>query len=135
VQARMNYPAVIGPDAMEALQAPRKPAERGNMPSPTIGVVQLRTSQINGCGVCVDSHPRFLKKAGETDERLFAVAAWQDVSYFTDADRAALALAQAVTWLSDRADPVLDDIWDEAAPHYDGPALAALIISIAEINV
>jgi alkylhydroperoxidase family enzyme len=80
-------------------------------------------------------HSRDLKKAGETDERLFAVAAWRDAPYFTDAERAALALTEAVTRLSDRVDPVPDDIWDEAARHYDESALAGLIIAIALINV
>jgi alkylhydroperoxidase family enzyme len=80
-------------------------------------------------------HSRDLKKAGETDERLFAVAAWREAPYFTDAERAALALTEAATRLSDRADPVPDEIWDEAARHYDEPALAALIIAIANINV
>jgi alkylhydroperoxidase family enzyme len=73
--------------------------------------------------------------AGETDERLFVLAAWRDAPYFTDAERAALALTEAVTRLSDRADPVPDEIWEEAARHYDEPALAALIITIATINV
>ena len=80
-------------------------------------------------------HPRLLKKAGETEERLFALAAWRDAPYFTDAERAALALTEAVTRLSDRADPVTDEIWKQAARHYDERALAALIISIAAINV
>ncbi len=97
--------------------------------------MHLRASQINGCSVCVDMHARELKKAGETDERLFAVAAWRDAPYFTDAERAALALTEAVTRLSDRADPVPDEIWDEAARHYDEPALAALVLAIATINV
>ena len=79
-------------------------------------------------------HARDLKKAGETDERLFAVAAWREAPYFTDAERAALALTEAATRLSDRADPVPDEIWDEAARHYDEPALAGLIINIALIN-
>jgi hypothetical protein len=73
--------------------------------------------------------------ARETDERLFAVAAWRDAPYFTDAERAALSLAEAVTRLSDRPDPVPDEIWNEAARHYDEPALAALILSIATTNV
>ena len=73
-------------------------------------------------------------KAGESDERVFAVAAWREAPYFTDAERAALALAEAVTRLSDRTDPVPDEIWDEAARHYDEQALAALIISIATVN-
>ncbi len=135
MQARMSHPAMIVPDAMQALQALGKSVDKGSVPSRTLELVNLRASQINGCSVCVDGHPRIAKKAGETDERLFAVAAWRDAPYFTDAERAALALAEAVTRLSDRADPVPDEIWDEAARHYDEPALAALILSIALINV
>ncbi len=126
---------MILPDAMKALHALGASAEKSGFPSRTIGLVQLRASQINGCSVCVDMHCRDLKKAGETDERLFALAAWRDAPYFTDAERAALALTEAVTRLSDRPDPVPDEIWDEAARSYDEPALAALIISIALINV
>jgi AhpD family alkylhydroperoxidase len=131
----MSHPAIIVPEAMQALQALGASAEKGGVPARTIGLVQLRASQINGCGVCVDMHPRLLKKAGETDERLFAVAAWRDTPYFTDAERAALALTEAVTRLSDRPDPVPDEIWEEAARHYDERALAALLIAIAAINV
>lgn len=78
---------------------------------------------------------RHAKKAGESDERLFAVAALREAPYFPDAERAALALTEAATRLSDRADPVPDEIWDEAARHYDERALAALILSIATTNV
>jgi len=131
----MNNPAMILPDAMKALHALGMSAEKSGVPARTIGLVQLRASQINGCSVCVDMHARDLKRAGETDERLFAVAAWRDAPYFTDAERAALALTEAVTRLSDRPDPVPDEIWDEAARHYDEPALAGLILSIALINV
>src|SRR5262249_53626176 len=92
-------------------------------------------SQINGCSVCVDMHCRMLKQAGETEERLYAVAAWRDAPYFTEAERAALALTEAVTRLNDRADPVPDQVWDEAARHYDETELAALILAIALINV
>ena len=80
-------------------------------------------------------HPRLAKKAGETDERLFAVAAWGESPYFTDAERAALALTEALTRVSDRWDPVSDKVWTEAARNYDEPALAALVIAIANINV
>src|SRR5207237_10844559 len=114
-QARMSNPAMIVPGAMQALQALGKSAEQGSVPSSTIGLVQLRASQINGCSVCVDSHCRFLKKAGETDERLFAVAAWREAPYFTDAERAALALAEAVTRVADRANPVPDELWPQPA--------------------
>ena len=135
MQARMNNPAMVVPDAMRALHALGKSAQNGGLPSPTHTLVHLRASQINGCSVCVEMHSRELKRAGETDERIFAVAAWQDAPYFSDAERAALALAEAVTRLSDRPDPVPDEIWDEAARHYDEPALATLVISIALINV
>src|SRR5438132_8640506 len=134
MQARMKNPAMILPDAMQALHALGTSAEKGGVPSRTLGLVQLRASQINGCSLCVDMHPRMLKKAGETDDRLFALAAWRDAPYFSDAERAALALTEAATRLNDREDPVPDEIWDEAARHYDEPALAALIIQIVLIN-
>ena len=134
MQARMSNPVMIVPDAMQALLALAKSTKKGGVPSRTLDLVHLRASQINGCSVCVDMHSRELKQTGETDERLFAVAAWRESPYFTDAERAALALTEAVTRLSDRADPVPDETWDEAARHYDEPALAALIIEIALIN-
>ena len=100
----------------------------------TRNLVHLRASQINGCSACVDSGARSAKKVGETDERIFAVTAWREAPYFTDAERAALALTEAATRLSDRPNPVPDEVWEEAARHYDEPTLAALIIEIALIN-
>lgn len=135
MQARMQKPVAILPDARQALQALGKTVEKSGLPPQTIGLVQVRASQINGCSVCVDMHARLLKRAGETDERLFAVAAWRDAPYFTEAERAALALTEALTRLSDQADPVPDALWEETARHYDEPALAALILAIAIINV
>jgi AhpD family alkylhydroperoxidase len=126
---------MIIPEAMQTLLAMNAAVEKSGVPSATIGLIQLRASQINGCSVCVDMHARYLKKAGETDERLFAVGAWRDAPYFTNAERAALALSEGVTRLSDRADPVPDSIWDEAARHYDERALAGLILAISLINV
>lgn len=134
MQARMSNPAMIVPGAMQALQALGQSAEQGGVPSRTLGLVHLRASQINGCSVCVDMAFRY-KKADETNERLFAVAAWREAPFFSDAERAALALTEAVTRLSDREDPVPDEIWDEAARHYDEPALAALILWVAMTNV
>jgi AhpD family alkylhydroperoxidase len=135
MQARMKNPAMIVPDAMQSIQALWASAQQGGVPPRTLGLVHLRASQINGCSACVDGGARNAKQAGETDERLFAVAAWREAPYFTDAERAALALTEAVTRLSDRADPVPDAIWEEAARHYDEPALAALILAIATVNV
>ena len=135
MQARMGHPAFVVPDAMQALQGLGKAVHDGGVPPKTIELVNLRASQINGCSVCVDGHPRLAKKLGETEERLHAVAAWRDAPYFTDAERAALALAEAVTRLSDQADPVPDEVWEEAARHYDEPALVTLLLAIANINV
>src|SRR5262244_4650337 len=125
----MKNPAMIIPGAMEALQNLATASESGGVPAKTLDLVHLRASQINGCSVCIDMHPRMMKKAGETDERLFAVAAWRDAPYFNDAERAALALTEAVTRLSDRSDPVPDEVWKDATRHYDEPALAALIVA------
>jgi AhpD family alkylhydroperoxidase len=135
MKSRMSSPVVILPDAMKAMHALGAAAGQGGVPEATIALVQLRASQINGCSLCVELHSRQMKKAGETDERLFAVAAWRDAPYFNDAERAALALAEAVTRLADRPDPVADELWNEAARHYDETALAALLIAIGTINV
>ena len=111
-----------------------KSATKAGIPHRTLDLVHLRASQINGCGVCVDMHAKDLKRAGEADERIFAVAAWREAPYYTDAERAALALAECVTRLADRPDAVPDDVWDAAAANYDEAALAALVVDIAAIN-
>ena len=135
MQARMQNPALVVPNAMNALQALGTATHKGGLPARTLELVNLRASQINGCSTCVDGHARIAKKAGETDERLFAVAAWRDAPYFSDAERAALALTEALTRVCDRPDPVPDDIWAAAARAYEEPQLAALVLAIAQINV
>ncbi len=135
MQARMKNPVFVLPEAMKALTALDKSTHKDEVPHVTHKLVHLRASQINGCSVCVDMHSRELKDAGESDKRIFAVSAWRETPYFTDAERAALALTEHVTRLSDREDPVPDHVWDEAARHYNETGLAALIISIAQINV
>jgi len=134
IRARIANPAMSVPGAFQAFQALGKAAEHGALPEILTELVHLRASQINGCAVCVDMHSRGLKKLGESDERLALVAAWRESPYFTEAERAALALTEAATRLSDRPDPVSDEVWNEAARHYDEPALAALVIHIALIN-
>lgn len=132
--ARMKQPVIVLPDAMRALHALHATTQQG-LPHKLLELVHLRASQINGCSVCVDMHAKGAKKLGETDERLFAVAAWRDTPYFTEGERAALALTEALTRLSDRADPVPDEIWNEAAKHYDETELATLLVAIVGINV
>src|SRR6201988_2044169 len=130
MQARMKNPVYVVPEAMQAMLALGKSAQTGGVPPVTHMLVHLRASQINGCSFCCNMHAQELKEAGEKDERIFNVAAWREAPYFTDAERAALALTEAATRLADRADPVPAEIWDEAAAHYDERQLAALILWI-----
>ena len=133
-EARMKNPAMVVPDALQHLLDLAEATKKIAVPPKTADLIHLRVAQINGCSYCVDMHARDLKKAGETDERLFAVVAWREAPYFTEAERAALALAEAATRLADRPDPVPDEVFEEAARHYDEPTLSALIIEIALIN-
>jgi AhpD family alkylhydroperoxidase len=134
-EARMPNPAMVLPGAMPAMQALMTATAEGGVSQTTLGLCHLRASQINGCHLCVDGGICYGRSAGESDERLFAIAGWRTASCFTDAERAALALTEAVTRISDRDDPVPDEIWTEATRHYDEKALAALILSIATTNV
>jgi AhpD family alkylhydroperoxidase len=134
MDARIENPALTVPGAMQALQKLAAAPRRAGIPEATAMLVVLRASQINGCSVCVDMHTRELRAAGEPDERIFTVAAWREAPYFTDAERAALALTEAATRIADTPDPVPDHVWDEAARQYDESQLAALVISIATIN-
>jgi AhpD family alkylhydroperoxidase len=176
MEARMKNPAMVLSGVWQPIQALNEAIGQGGVPPATLELVHLRVSQVNGCSACVDAGARTAKKGGETDERLFAVAAWREAPYFTDAERAALALAEAATrlarwvglgpglpeaWtftlrrepsglggqgrgrngrspatrLADRPDPVPDEIWDEAAAHYDERGLAALVLMIGVTNL
>lgn len=135
MQPRMKSPALALPGAMQAIMALGKSTEDHGVPKATLEMVNMRASQINACSVCVDMHFRMLKKLGEPDERIFAISAWREAPYYSEAERAALALAEAATRLNDRADPVPDEIWKEAAQHYDETALGALVMAIGLINL
>jgi AhpD family alkylhydroperoxidase len=135
LKARMNSPVVVIPEAMKALLALSEATKGAGLPPGLLELVHLRASQLNGCSVCVDMHPRIARKHGETDERLFTVAAWRDAPYFTDAERAALALTESLTRLGEVGDPVPDAVWDAAARHFDEKAMAALTLSIGQINL
>jgi AhpD family alkylhydroperoxidase len=134
MQARIDSPALTVPGAMQALQRLGAAARHTGLPETTLHLVEMRASQINGCAVCLDMHAREMKNAGEPDERIVTLSAWRETPYFSDAERAALALTEAATRLADRADPVPDDVWDEAARHYDEAQLAGLVIAITTIN-
>ena len=134
MQPRIKNPAMLLPDVGQAIQTLIAASHRGGVPRKTLELVHMRISQINGCSVCVDSGARSAKKFGETDERLFAVGAWRHAPYFTDAERAALALGESVTRMADRSDPVPDAIWNEAARHFDEKGMAALLLWISLTN-
>jgi AhpD family alkylhydroperoxidase len=134
MQARIANVALSNPDAMRAMMALNAAIEESGLPPTTAGLVHLRASQINGCSVCLDMHAAELRKEGASDKRILMVAAWRDAPYFTDAERAALALTEAVTRIADSQDPVPDAVWNEAARHYDEKALGALLLQIAQIN-
>jgi len=133
MQARITHPVALFPAALKALNG-LSAATGDTLPEATRNLVYMRASQINGCAVCLEMHATDMRKAGEPDERVLTIAAWRDTPYFTDAERAALALTEATTRLADRGDAVPDDIWDQAAKHYDEKQLAALVIAIASIN-
>jgi AhpD family alkylhydroperoxidase len=135
MEPRIKNPAQVLPGVMDPILALVRTSRKGGLPPATLELVHLRVSQINGCSSCVAGGARNARKAGESDERLFTVAAWREAPYFTDAERAALALAEAATRLSDRAEPVPNAIWDEAARHYDEPQLAALVLAIGLANL
>ena len=135
MRARITNPAVSVAGLMEALQALGDAVGKSGVPHPIVHLTGMRASQINGCGVCLDGAWRFQRTLGETDERLFALAGWREAPYYSDAERAALALTEAVTRLADRADPVPDGIWAEAARHFGEQALAGLVLAIANQNL
>ena len=134
VQARMNNPAFAVPDAFPALRALGEAVHDGGVPELTLELINIRASQINGCGVCLTQHPRIAKRRGETDERIWAIAGWRDAPFYDDAERAALALTEELTRLADSSE-VPDDVWDAAAEHYDEQQLGTLVMAVAMINL
>ena len=135
MEPRIKNPAYTLPGARDAILTVVKAAESCGVPRATFELVNVRIGQINGCSVCVELHSTNLQKEGMSEQRLFAVAAWRDAPYFSDAERAALELTEVVTRVADRGDPVPDAVWAEAARHYDEQGLSALLIAITSINV
>ncbi|MBO2447226.1 carboxymuconolactone decarboxylase family protein [Actinomadura barringtoniae] len=132
MEARLKSSAT--PDLMNAIQQLNKEIHSGGVDPLVLELVHLRASQINGCSPCVYAGIASAKKQGETDERLHAVAAWRETPFFTDAERAALALAEAATRIQDGSPGVTDEIWDAAAAHFEGKQLSAIILEIALTN-
>jgi AhpD family alkylhydroperoxidase len=130
---RMDIRAAAAP-AYRALIALDARSADGPLPSPLLDLVRLRVSQVNGCAYCVDSHSHDAVEGGEPLSRVYAVAAWSETPWFDERERAAFALAEAMTRLSDGGDRVPDDVWAEAADHYDEAELAQLVMVVTTIN-
>ncbi|MFJ3903208.1 carboxymuconolactone decarboxylase family protein [Streptomyces sp. NPDC090025] len=133
--ARMSNPTSVLPGALPAIMGLLKAAKQGGVPESTLELVHLRASQINNCGFCVDFGAKGARKAGVSDEQLWSVAAWRETPYFSDEERAALALAEAATRLADSSDAVPDEVWDAAADFYDEKQLASIVLMVGVTNL
>ncbi|MER5334910.1 carboxymuconolactone decarboxylase family protein [Micromonospora sp. NPDC002717] len=131
---RMPNPAVLIPEAMEALMAVNRAVAGAGVDGKLLALSHLRASQINGCGPCVAGGVHQARQHGASADQVHAVAAWRETPWFSDEERAALALTEAVTRLTDQPDPVPDQVWDVAATHFDQKELAALLLNIAITN-
>ncbi|MDJ0344425.1 carboxymuconolactone decarboxylase family protein [Streptomyces sp. H10-C2] len=136
MDARLNYFA--SPTAGKALKhvmSAGKAIKDSPLPAATQELVALRVSQINGCAVCIDMHTKEAAAAGETPVRLNLVAAWREATVFTEAERAALELAEQGTRIADAAGGVTDEVWAYVAKHYDEEQLTALVVLVSFMNM
>jgi AhpD family alkylhydroperoxidase len=122
------------PDVTTAVQHIYKAVHASGLPRKIVELVHLRASQINGCSACVNARVHNAGQGGVSTEKLLTVAAWYENPLFDDAERAALAVTEAATRLADRPGSVTDDIWAEAARHYDDKQLGALVLMVALSN-
>ncbi|MFB7109384.1 carboxymuconolactone decarboxylase family protein [Streptomyces sp. NPDC056291] len=135
MEARLNlFGNALAAKFLRQINAAGKTVSDSPLPASTQELVKIRASQINGCGFCLDMHTKDAAHAGETAVRLNMVAAWREAKVFTEAERAALELAEQGTRLADAAGGVTDEAWANAAKHYDEDQLAALVALIAMIN-
>ncbi|ADI03455.1 hypothetical protein SBI_00334 [Streptomyces bingchenggensis BCW-1] len=135
MDARLNYFTIpAAGKALKYFMSAGKELKDMPLPAATQELVALRVSQINGCAVCIDMHTKEATAAGETPVRLNLVAAWREATVFTEAERAALALAEEGTRVADAAHGVSDETWAQAATHYDQEQLTALVILVSFMN-
>src|SRR5690242_16632990 len=135
MEARIDFFAnPVGAKVLRHINSAGRAVTDSALPHATQELVKLRASQINGCGYCTDMHTKDAAAAGETQQRLNLVAAWREATVFTEAERAALELAEQGTRIADAAGGVSDEAWANAAKHYNEEELAALVATIAIIN-
>ncbi|WP_370943007.1 carboxymuconolactone decarboxylase family protein [Amycolatopsis sp. cg5] len=134
MEARLNvFANPVAGKFMKYINSAGKVLADSGLPHATQELVKIRASQINGCGFCLDMHTKEAAHAGETAQRLHMVAGWREAKVFTDAERAALELTEQATRVADSAG-VSDEVWANAAKHYDEDQLVALTGLIALIN-
>ncbi|MEV0693667.1 MULTISPECIES: carboxymuconolactone decarboxylase family protein [unclassified Streptomyces] len=135
MDARINlFGNALATKVLKHINSAGKAVSDSGLPHATQELVKIRASQINGCGFCTDMHTKDAAHAGETAQRLHLVAAWREATVFTDAERAALELAEQGTRIADAAGGVTDEAWTNATKYYDEDQLVALISLIAVIN-
>jgi AhpD family alkylhydroperoxidase len=135
MEARLNmFASPVAAKFTRHIVAANKALADSTLPAATRHLVEIRASQINGCGFCTDMHTKDAAAAGETSTRLNLVAAWREATVFTDAERAALELTEQGTRIADAAGGVTDEVWANAVKYYDDEQLAALVCAIALIN-
>jgi len=135
MDARLNlFESPIAGRSLKHLIAAGRVVGDSTLPLATQELMRLRASQINGCGFCTDMHTKEAEAAGETHQRLHLVATWREATVFTDAERAALELTEESTRIADAAGGVPDEVWANAAKHYDDEQLGAMVALIAIIN-
>ncbi|MER6025239.1 carboxymuconolactone decarboxylase family protein [Streptomyces sp. NPDC001851] len=135
MDARLNlFENAVSAKFFKYINSAGKAVSDSGLPAATQELVKIRASQINGCGMCLDMHTKDAAAAGESAQRLHLVAAWREAKVFSDAERAALELAEQGTRIADGAGGVPDEVWANAAKHYDEDQLAALVALIALIN-
>jgi AhpD family alkylhydroperoxidase len=136
MDARLDYlGSPLTMKVVKHINSARAVLHDSGLPAATQGLVEIRASQINGCGFCVDMHTKDAAHAGESQQRLNLIAAWREATVFTEAERAALELTEQGTRIADAAGGVTDEAWANAAKHYDDDQLAALVSLIALINL
>lgn len=135
-EPRQANPAFVLPDGFKGIGHLLSAVAKGGVPTAVLELVGLRVSQINGCSACIQGHWEEARRAGVNDARIIGVAAWRESPYFDDAERAALALAEALTRIADSpAEAVADDLWDDVTRHYDTTQVSALLLQIGTLNL
>ncbi|MEV8588643.1 carboxymuconolactone decarboxylase family protein [Streptomyces sp. NPDC051180] len=136
MDARLNlFAAPVAGKAFKHLMAAGRLVKESSVPAAVQELVALRVSQINGCAACIDMHTKEAVLAGETPVRLNLVVAWREATVFTEAERAALELAEEGTRTADAAGGVSDEVWERAARHFDEEQLTALVLHIGFMNL